>query len=130
MPREDLPAPEAREGQHVTAPVALLVVAIALILLARLAWTWLRQQPPPCNAGSPPPALHFCGRDYRDPHRILERLPSDPTAIEPMIEAVDGYPLRYRSVHTTHYNGADVCSMVRQTNDARGWVAHSMVGGL
>ena len=129
MPREVLPPLEAREEQHASAPVAALLMAIAIILLAQPVWTWFRQLPPTWHAGSPPSTLHFCGRDYRDLHRIAERLPSDPTAIEPIVEAVDGYSLRYPAVQTTRYNGADVCTTVLQVHDAMGWVAYGLVGG-
>jgi hypothetical protein len=129
MPREELPPLEAREEQNATAPIALLLVAVAVVVLARPAWSWFRALPPVWDADIPPPTIHFCGRDYRDPHRIAERLPADPTAVEPIVEAVDGSPLRYPVVQTTRFNGNDVCSTALQIHDAQGWVAYGLVGG-
>jgi hypothetical protein len=129
MPREELPPLESREEQNATAPVALLLVAIALVLLAPSARSWFRALPPVWDAGSPPPTIHFCGRDYEDPRRVTERLPADPTAIEPIVEAVDGQPLHFPAGQTTRFNGYDVCSTVLQIHDGLGWVAYGLVGG-
>lgn len=129
MPREDLPTLDAREERLAATPVALLLVAIVLIVLAYPVGRWLRHSPSVWSSGSPPPALHFCARDYRDPHRLAERLPSDPTAVEPRIEAVDGQRLEFPAVQTTRFNGTDVCTTVLEIHDAYGWVAYGLVGG-
>ena len=60
---------------------------------------------------------------------LAERLPADPAAVEPIVEAVDGYPVRFPAVQIARFNGNDVCSTVVQIHDPLGWVAYGLVGG-
>jgi hypothetical protein len=111
------------------APVWVLLVGLLLIILAIPTVLWLRDVPPVWDAATPPRSIHFCGRDYRNPQRLAQPLPVDPTAVEPTVDAVDGKRLAFPVVQTTRFNGSDVCSTVLQIHDAAGWVAYSLVGG-
>jgi hypothetical protein len=129
MAPDDSAILEAREANDTSVPRWLLGVLLAALLLGPVGYTWLKATPPVWNATSPPSTIRFCGRDYRDPHRYAARLPSDPAAVEPIVEAIDGQRLQLPAIQTTRFNGADVCATVFQVHDAQGWVAYGLVGG-
>ena len=119
---------ESRTETPLSEPIArLLALLIAVVVLAGVLSRvpFFRDLPPIWSVSNPPDHLRFCGRDYREPHRRSD--PIEPA--DPVIERVEGQPLRYPEKQTVTIAAGEVCTTVLQIHDSRGWVTYSLVGG-